>query len=196
MIGITFCLLWKNAIHKGHLFGQRDGFLVTEFSRPLYFCKTIQNRKNKRKVFLKLFISGGPKKATKSHAKRFCIRRKAIRAGGVENVLLDHPESLDLPGAWISESITAVSAKYFKECGTIRSVVFESNSRLIQIELSAFCTSSIESIEIPLTVEILGFSCFYECKSLSPISFESNSRLNRIESSTFSHSPLASIEIP
>jgi hypothetical protein len=73
--------------------------------------------------------------------------------------------------------------------------MFESDSRLIGIESSAFSFSSLRSIEIPRNIEILGSSCFSWCQSLSSISFESNSRLNRIESKTFSSS-LESIEIP
>jgi hypothetical protein len=67
---------------------------------------------------------------------------------------------------------------------------------LTRIESSAFSFSSLESIEIPRNVEILGSLCFNGCQSLSSISFESNSRLTRIESSAFSFSSLESIEIP
>jgi hypothetical protein len=67
---------------------------------------------------------------------------------------------------------------------------------LIRIESEAFSFSSLQSIEIPRNVEILGSSCFSSCKSLSSISFESNSRLIRIESNSFASSSLHSIEIP
>jgi hypothetical protein len=42
---------------------------------------------------------------------------------------------------------------------------------LTRIESSAFSSSSLQSIIIPSTVQILGFSCFSYCKSLSSISF-------------------------
>jgi hypothetical protein len=64
-----------------------------------------------------------------------------------------------------------------------------------RIELSAFSYSSLESILIPRSVEILSSSCFSSCQSLSSISFESNERLTRIESSAFSDSSLQSILI-
>jgi hypothetical protein len=76
------------------------------------------------------------------------------------------------------------------------SIFFESNSRLFRIESDAFANSSLQSIVIPSSVEILGSSCFGECESLSSISFESNSRLIRIESNAFSKSSLQSIVIP
>jgi hypothetical protein len=76
------------------------------------------------------------------------------------------------------------------------SISFESNSRLLRIESDAFSRSSLQSIVIPSSVEILGSSCFSECKSLSSISFESHSRLLRIASDAFSKSSLQSIVIP
>jgi hypothetical protein len=67
---------------------------------------------------------------------------------------------------------------------------------LTQIEDEAFSFSSLQSILIPSSVEILGSKCFLWCKSLSSITFESNSRLARIESEAFSFSSLQSISIP
>jgi hypothetical protein len=55
----------------------------------------------------------------------------------------------------------------------------------MQIESYAFSESSLQSIVIPSSVEILGSSCFRECKSLLSISFESNSQLKRIESRAY-----------
>jgi hypothetical protein len=79
---------------------------------------------------------------------------------------------------------------------SLSSISFESHLRLIRIESDAFSFSSLQSIVIPSSVEILGPSCFAYCKSLSSISFESNSRLMRIESDAFSESSLQSIVIP
>jgi hypothetical protein len=57
-------------------------------------------------------------------------------------------------------------------------------------------SSSLQSIIIPRSVELLCSSCFSHCKSLSSITFESNSWLTRIESSAFSNSSLQSLIIP
>jgi hypothetical protein len=67
---------------------------------------------------------------------------------------------------------------------------------LTRIESHAFLYSSLQSVLIPSTVQIIGSSCFSSCKSLSSISFESNSRLARIESKAFCESSLQSIVIP
>jgi hypothetical protein len=78
----------------------------------------------------------------------------------------------------------------------LRSIIFESHSRLMVIESQAFSSSLIQSISIPSSVEILGSFCFHRCKLLSSITFESNSRLLRIEEGLFLESSLQSILIP
>jgi hypothetical protein len=59
-----------------------------------------------------------------------------------------------------------------------------------------FYGSSLESILIPMNVEIVGSKCFSRCNSLSSIRFESNSHLTRIDLEAFSFSSLQSILIP
>jgi hypothetical protein len=49
-------------------------------------------------------------------------------------------------------------------CKSHFSISFESDSRLTRIESEAFSSSSLESIEIPRTVEILGSSWISKCK--------------------------------
>jgi hypothetical protein len=67
---------------------------------------------------------------------------------------------------------------------------------LTRIESEAFYESSLESILIPMNVEILGSKCFSSCESLSSIVFESNSHFTRIEWEAFYGSSLESILIP
>jgi hypothetical protein len=75
-------------------------------------------------------------------------------------------------------------------------VTFESGSRLEQIKELAFYETGLKSIEIPLSVVILGNSSFHSCRSLESVTFERGSRLERIERFAFSWSRLKSIEIP
>jgi hypothetical protein len=63
------------------------------------------------------------------------------------------------------------------------------------IRSTAFSNSSLVSIVIPRTVEIIGSSCFSGCKSLSSVLIESGSLLRRIESEAFCNSSLPSIVI-
>jgi hypothetical protein len=64
------------------------------------------------------------------------------------------------------------------------------------MEWNPFSYSSLQSIVIPSSVEILGSLCFLRCKLLSSISFESNSRLMRVESEVFSPSAIRALIPP
>jgi hypothetical protein len=77
-------------------------------------------------------------------------------------------------------------------------VAFEFNSTLTGIELnSRFCGSSVRSICIPASVEILDDKCFSNCQSLSSLTFESDSHVTRIGKLAFkSCELLLSICIP
>jgi hypothetical protein len=103
---------------------------------------------------------------------------------------------------WISRTVEIFSpdpadgGKYFRPFATLSSISFESPSRLTRIESQTFSCSSLGSILIPGSVEILGPRCFSQCQSLLSISFESPSRLIRIESEAFSFSSIESILIP
>jgi hypothetical protein len=72
------------------------------------------------------------------------------------------------------------------------------NSRLQRIASKAFSwCSSLQSICIPYSVELLGEHCFEGCGSLSTVTFESGSKLTRIEQYAFSGcSSLRSISLP
>jgi hypothetical protein len=130
------------------------------------------------------------------HTKLLSIRRKIVREGCVETVLILSPQKCNSSLVWIPWSIQEFTAKCFAKCKAIKSFSFELSSGLNRIESFAFSYSSLQSISIPRNVEILGSSCFSGCESLSSISFESNSRLNRIESNAFPSSSLKSISIP
>jgi hypothetical protein len=98
--------------------------------------------------------------------------------------------------AWFDASILILPKRLFRESKTLCSISFESNSQLTRIEIEAFARSSLRSIFIPRSVEILCSECFSFCQSLNSVSFEANSRLTRIEFRAFSDSSLQSIVIP
>jgi hypothetical protein len=64
------------------------------------------------------------------------------------------------------------------------------------IQAEAFSNSSLTSIIISQTVEIIGFSWFDDYKSLWSILIESDSWLRRIESEAFSLTSLRSVCLP
>jgi hypothetical protein len=98
----------------------------------------------------------------------------------------------------ISSHYSRFCNKCFSSCKSLRDVQFESNSQLRRIESAAFLGCwSLESIFIPMCVEILCSECFGYCKSLRNVQFESNSQLRRIESRAFFQcSSLRSIFLP
>jgi hypothetical protein len=77
-------------------------------------------------------------------------------------------------------------------------VTFDLPSQLSRIEQSTFgACSSLASIDIPCSVEVLCERCFERCAGLSRVGFESVSQLCRIEPDAFSWcSSLNSICIP
>jgi hypothetical protein len=96
-----------------------------------------------------------------SDSTKFDERRIVVGHDLVKTMALSTPDSAQILRAWISNS--AVLPKLHRR---IESIVFESKSRLIRIESSAFSSSSLRSIWIPSSVEILGSSCFSSGQSL------------------------------
>jgi hypothetical protein len=96
----------------------------------------------------------------------------------------------------IPNDIEIIDSGCFDNAGSLTTITFQSNSRLIRIESNAFLFSGVHSIKIPNSVEIIGSGCFSNCEELRKITFESNSRLIRIESCGFWRSSLSLIEIP
>jgi hypothetical protein len=77
-------------------------------------------------------------------------------------------------------------------------VTFESGSKLSRIGSQAFqFCSSLSSIDIPSSVQVLGNECLCCCKALSGVTFAPNSKLSHIGSQAFQFcSSLSSICIP
>jgi hypothetical protein len=67
---------------------------------------------------------------------------------------------------------------------------------LTRIESKVFSASSLQSITIPRSVQILCSSCFSRCSSLSSIFFETNSQLTRIETRAFGTTCLSLAVVP
>jgi hypothetical protein len=91
-----------------------------------------------------------------------------------------------------------MSSFCFQSCTSLENVIFESDSKVHELQKSAFlCCSSLKSICIPASVEIICKCCFRLCTSLDRVSFEPNSKLLEIEKDAFSSCPLLNyISIP
>jgi hypothetical protein len=81
-------------------------------------------------------------------------------------------------------------------CGSVREVIFETESRLQRIEKRAFYGTGRTAITIPSSVEEIRKQGFDLCKSLSEVAFEPKSKLKRIGDSAFSRTALKKVIIP
>jgi hypothetical protein len=89
-----------------------------------------------------------------------------------------------------------VALSCFSACSALSMVVFAPSSQLRRIESNAFSHSSLRTITIPRTVEVLCSSCFASCASLLSVFFESGSRALRFEERAFTGSRNQSITVP
>ena len=85
----------------------------------------------------------------------------------------------------VGKGVTRIAANAFANKENLKTVVFESESKLKYIDQQAFAESGIESIVIPNQVVIIGVSAFEKCKNLRNVTFEENSSLEVIAANTF-----------
>ena len=91
----------------------------------------------------------------------------------------------------------------FFRCTALQTVTFEKGSKLKTIKNGSgwsgvfkSCTS-LTSIEIPASVETIGYDAFQGCSSLKTVTFEKGSKLKTVETNVFFYcTSLTSIEIP
>ena len=104
----------------------------------------------------------------------------------------------------IPASVEIIGWSAFQGCTALTTVTFEKGSQLKEIgngkypsDYGAFsdCTSLI-SIEIPASVEIIEDGAFHGCTALTTVTFEKGSQLKTIGYRAFNSSGLQSIEIP
>jgi hypothetical protein len=94
--------------------------------------------------------------------------------------------------------VTKLSSRALAKIPSLKSVTFEFGSRLQMLERWTFSgCSSLQSICVPASVEILEDACFFNLPNLSSVTFESGSRLREIGDQVFGICPLLkSIFIP
>jgi hypothetical protein len=90
------------------------------------------------------------------------------------------------PNVALARHIEILNPGCFCGCESLRSLIFQSGSRLRRIEAYAFhdC-SSLESICLPASVDLLGDDSFYGCNSLRSFTFEPDSQLRQIGARPF-----------
>ena len=127
---------------------------------------------------------------------------KTIKSGSIWSGVFESCTSLT--SIEIPASVETIGGSAFEDCTSLQSVMFEKGTQLKTIEggyqgrRSAFynCTS-LTKIEIPASVETIGWIAFRNCTSLQTVTFEKGSKLKTIGSDVFSDcTSLTSIEIP
>jgi hypothetical protein len=97
---------------------------------------------------------------------------------------------------WIPWPTELITSECISQNEGLRSIVFETGSRLEQIATKVFLKTDLKFVTILRLLEVWGQYCFSGCKSLSLVTFESGSRLPRIEYDTFIRIGLVEIIIP
>ena len=94
---------------------------------------------------------------------------------------------LNMPAKFLR--LPPVSSRNFQ------TVVFESPSTIQILTSNLFCLTSLRSIRIPASVQIIERECFYKSE-LSAITFEHNSRLQHIGERAFACTNIATFTVP
>lgn len=79
----------------------------------------------------------------------------------------------DLSYVIIPESVKIIGSKAFYDCSSLRSVVFEGNSSLETIGISAFENSGIEFVSLPKSLSLIDKLAFANCENLKILNIES-----------------------
>lgn len=104
--------------------------------------------------------------------------------------------SRDIQAAFIPSSIKKISSFSFYQCCKLKTVKFQSNSKLNELGEYSFSNSAIERIDIPESVSKLGECSFFGCSKLKKVTFFERSKIGEILSGTFAFSAIESISIP
>ena len=90
--------------------------------------------------------------------------------------------------------VKVIGAEAFKNCREIQSVYLPST--IVTISAQAFMSCTIESLEIPASVERIDSGAFYGCKKIGTVIFEEGSRLSVIGYQVFACSGIETLELP
>ena len=91
---------------------------------------------------------------------------------------------------------TSIANDAFKECSTLKTVAFASDSVLETIGNYSFSSSGLTAITMPSSVKLIDRYAFQYCSSLATVTFPSNSVLETIGSYAFFGTALTAITVP
>lgn len=90
--------------------------------------------------------------------------------------------ALNIVHITIPASVIEISQYSFYDCWKLKTIIFQKNSRLIEIGEKAFgqC-DGIKSMKFPKSLKILRSNAFIDCFNLKHVEFSEDSQLERIE---------------
>jgi len=135
------------------------------------------------------------------------------RHRGIDVIMINYSAFLgneEIKSAFIPNTIESIHSWAFKDTINMRSIEFESNSRLRAIvsggdvlngtigerDAGAFENSGIESMVLPRSLEWIGRQSFLGTKNLERVDFETNSLLDTIAFAAFANSSIEWIRFP
>jgi hypothetical protein len=118
------------------------------------------------------------------------VKSFSVFLGRVSVVAFERGSNSGFHGSELRSIVVPSSAVVFdkwslSQCKSPGTVMFESGSRLEQIEESAFQWSGLKSTLIPSSVVVLGKPSFHGFNSLGPVTFERCFQLEWIDRSVF-----------
>lgn len=78
---------------------------------------------------------------------------------------------------FIPNTVITVKCYAFHNCTRLREVVFEPNSRLVDIDMYCFDNCGLEEVVIPKNVRSISLGAFQNCRNLRSLTFEEGSQL-------------------
>jgi hypothetical protein len=94
---------------------------------------------------------------------------------------------------WIAPCYALICKRYFSQCKSLASVAFDADTTVSRFNGHAFQWSSLTSIHIPSSVEVICADCLFRCKFLASVTFDADTKVSRFDRSAFYASGLTSI---
>lgn len=135
-----------------------------------------------------------------------CYLKSIILPESLEEIGLAALSKNSITTITIPSSVHTIGELAFAYCEDLETVSLSPNSQLKTImgNRSAsyntggafYCCSSLTSINIPASVETIGYLAFDHCSALHTVTFQPNSRLKTMNGAFWTCESLTSIEIP
>lgn len=99
---------------------------------------------------------------------------------GIEEIRTsDFDKSMNFSSIYIGRCVTSIKSNAFTDLYKLEKITFSPSSKLDSIGQNAFAGTSIERIDVPVTVSTLSDGAFMGCKKLKVVTFNNEASINR-----------------